>query len=133
VAWAKEGIKLVIENPLGFGLIEGSFGRLVARQWPGTSLTQSHSGWVDLALGIGIPGMILILGAFLTLMIRLSSHRESLPNPIQECMWWVLMAMLLLWSTSEISQKVYFESLIFWLSLAAGLSLKSTKLRVQTP
>ena len=28
IAWAKEGIRLIVQNPLGYGLVERSFGRL---------------------------------------------------------------------------------------------------------
>ena len=37
--------------------------------------------------------------------------------------WWALFSLLIMWCTTEISQKVFFDSFIFWLSLGAGLSL----------
>jgi hypothetical protein len=126
IAWAKEGVKMIVLNPLGFGLIEQSFGRLAAGRWAGTTLTQSHSGWIDLALGIGIPGLALVLGTLLLLLPQLiASQGQS--NPILGGLWWILLAMLLMWCTTEISQKVYFDALIFWLSLGAGLTLTSSR------
>lgn len=122
IAWAKEGIKLIVQNPFGFGLVERSFGHLGSRQWPGTTLTQSHSGWIDLTLGLGIPGFALIFAALLTLLYRLSRFGGYV-NPINGALWWILLASLLMWCTTEISQKVYIDSLIFWLALGAGLTL----------
>ena len=126
IAWAKAGVGLIIKNPLGYGLVERSFGHFGARQWPGTTLTQSHSGWIDLTLGIGIPGLGLILSAIFMLLYRLSPFGAPI-NSIAGGLWWAVLASLLMWCTTEISQKVYFDSLIFWLALGAGLTLRPYK------
>ncbi len=127
VAWAKEGIVLITQNPLGYGLIERSFGHLGKIAWPDSLLHQSHSGWIDLTLGIGIPGVALILTALILLLWQLHPNKSSntslyLKSWKQSCRW-VLVATLLMWCTTEISQKVYFDALIYWLSFAAGLSI----------
>jgi hypothetical protein len=129
IAWGKEGIKLIWRYPLGYGLIERSFGHLGKIAWPDSILHQSHSGWIDLALGIGIPGIVLILASLLTLLYRLG--RLANPNqglylsdsPYQSMAWWALFSLLIMWCTTEISQKVFFDSFIFWLALGSGLTL----------
>jgi len=126
IAWAKAGMHLIIKNPLGYGLVERSFGQLSFRQWPETILTQSHSGWIDLTLGIGIPGLLLLLTPLSILLSRLSPS-GGLVNPIDGVLWWKILASLLMWCTTEISQKVYFDSLVFWLALGAGLMLNPRK------
>ncbi|QWD32235.1 hypothetical protein G6678_01670 [Polynucleobacter paneuropaeus] len=126
VAWAKAGVRFIAENPLGYGLVERSFGHFGSRQWPGTTLTQSHSGWIDLALGMGIPGLGFVLSALFILLYRLSSDKR-VSSPIDGVVWWILLASLLMWCTTEISQKVYFDSLIFWLAIGAGLTLNRTR------
>ena len=129
IAWGKEGIKLIWRYPLGYGLIERSFGHLGKIAWPDSILHQSHSGWIDLALGIGIPGIVLILTSLLTLLYplgRLANPNQGLhlsESPYQSMAWWALFSLLIMWCTTEISQKVFFDSFIFWLSLGAGLSL----------
>jgi O-Antigen ligase len=126
MAWAKEGIKLAMQNPLGYGLIERSFGHLAKINWPDSKLHQSHSGWIDLVLGLGIPGIALILTSLLILLYqlgRLGKDIPTSPNPYVTMVWWALFSALIMWCTTEISQKVYFDALILWLTLGAGVGL----------
>ena len=130
-AWAKEGIKLIIENPLGYCLVERSFGHLAKEKWPDSLLHQSHSGWIDLTLGIGIPGLLLILSALvMTLywLARCQGGGESVgPNLYVIALQWILLSLLLMWCTTEISQKVYLDSLLFWIVLGAALNITDPK------
>jgi hypothetical protein len=71
LAWGKVGIKLIAQNPLGYRLIERSFGCLAKINWPDSNLHQSHCGWIDLTLGLGIPRIGLILTILLTLLYQL--------------------------------------------------------------
>lgn len=135
IAWGKEGLLLLIQNPLGFGLIERSFGHLCKKVWPESVLHQSHSGWLDLALGIGIPGIILVLGSLVLAMKQLyqldlpentsksplNASQSPFKAPWLSCCWWILLASLVMWCTTEISQKVFLDSLIFWIALASSM------------
>ena len=126
LAWGKVGIKLIVQNPLGYGLIERSFGHLAKINWPDSNLHQSHSGWIDLALGLGIPGIALILTSLLILLYQLSKQDKGVPisqNLYLTTAWWALLSLLIMWVTTEISQKVFFDDLIFWLALGSGLKL----------
>lgn len=126
IAWIKVGLEYVAQNPLGYGLIERSFGRITKAKWPDSVTSQSHSGWIDLVLGIGIPGIILIMPALLILLYQLGGLNKDIsisPSFYSTMIWWALFSLLLMWCTTEISQKVYFDDLIFWLSLGAGLGL----------
>jgi len=126
IAWAKEGIRLIVQNPLGYGLVERSFGRLGKIAWPDSKLHQSHSGWIDLTLGIGVPGVALILGAILVLLLQLSSVNPVFGVfPWVKACQWGLFCLVLMWCTTEISQKVYLDSLLFWIAFAAGINFKS--------
>ena len=127
IAWAKEGFKLIIQNPLGYGLVERSFGHLASGKWPDSKLNQSHSGWIDLTLGIGIPGVALLFGSILLLINSLgsSSPNFKFSNWVFACRW-ALLCLLLMWCTTEISQKVYLDSLIFLVALVSGINLGLT-------
>lgn len=58
-AWLKAGLFLIVEIPMGYGLIEDSFDRVAKASRPdGRNLT--HSGWLDLFLGIGLPDFCLL-------------------------------------------------------------------------
>jgi hypothetical protein len=119
IAWGVVGAELLFKNPLGYGLIERSFGHLAKQKWPESKLHQNHSGWLDLALGLGLPGMALILGA-LAIALRRCMHS---PSPIAYFGSWLLLSLLLLWCTTEVSQKVYFDWLIYAIAWVSALSI----------
>lgn len=126
ISWGKIGLELIKQNPLGYGLIERSFGHLAKINWSDSKLHQTHSGWIDLALGLGIPGILLIFACLSNLLYQLQKieikkvHMDQL-SPI----WirWILISLGLMWFTTEISQKVYFDNLIFWLAFAGGVNM----------
>ncbi|QWE04780.1 O-antigen ligase family protein [Polynucleobacter sp. JS-JIR-II-50] len=122
IAWGLVGIKLFQENLLGYGLIENSFGPLVNKKWPEASvhLTHAHSGWLDLALGLGLPGIALVLVA---LILALQLARDS-TAPWKNLGRWVLLSTLLLWCTTEVSNNGNFDPLLFWIVLTASLALR---------
>ena len=119
-AWATVGIKLSLNNPMGYGLVEDSFAKMAKARWPdvGANLSHSHSGWLDVILGIGYPGFLLIFGA---LLLTLRSAKSAV-QPWSILIFWPLLANLLLWCTTEVSATVTFAALIFWICLGAGLS-----------
>jgi hypothetical protein len=119
IAWGVAGVQLLIENPLGYGLVERSFGHLAKIKWPESKLHQNHSGWLDLALGLGLPGIGLILGA-LTLALK---QCRAVPGPIGNFGFWLLLSLALLWCTTEVSQKVFFDWLVFAIAWIAALAL----------
>lgn len=130
LAWGKIGLKLIAQNPLGYGLVERSFGYLAKINWPDSKLHQSHSGWIDLGLGIGIPGLLLILGSLLLALYQLASsnHIPDIEAGADQSLFkaaarWALFSLLIMWCTTEISQKVFLDDLIFWLALGSGLAM----------
>ena len=123
IAWGIAGMDLFQDNLLGYGLIENSFGPLVNKKWPESSirLTHAHSGWLDLALGLGLPGIALVLTA-LTLALL---HTRNLTTPWKNLGRWVLLSTLLLWCTTEVSNNGDFDPLLFWITLTASLALRA--------
>lgn len=63
-AWLKESATLFLEHPLGFGYSRFAFGNGLVLKYPGEGQpgAHSHSGMLDLALGVGIPGLLLWIG-----------------------------------------------------------------------
>jgi hypothetical protein len=119
IAWGIAGTQLSFENPLGYGLIEDSFSRLAKQKWPDSvDLSHTHSGWLDLALAFGIPGLALILIAILVLM----KQSFGVAYPWGDFVFWSLLSILFLWVTTEAAQTVTFAALIFWISLCSGLT-----------
>lgn len=60
--WIKAGLGLIKENPLGYGFDRRTFGKALALQGKPNTLGHSHSGFIDLGVGLGVPGIILWLG-----------------------------------------------------------------------
>lgn len=68
VAWFSEGVSIVREHPLGVGFGRNAFGHEVKRRFSDSGAAHSHSGLLDMAIGVGIPGLLLWLGFFLSLV-----------------------------------------------------------------
>ena len=49
------------EHPLGLGFGRDGFGRAIAEKYNYPGMVSSHSGWLDFALGAGLPGLALLL------------------------------------------------------------------------
>jgi hypothetical protein len=119
IAWGVVGGELLLDHPLGYGLIERSFGYIAKERWPESRLDQSHNGWLDLALGLGLPGIALILCALAIGLLRCLHS----PDPTHNFGFWLLLSLALLWCTTEVSQKVYFDWLIFANAWVGALSM----------
>lgn len=121
MAWAIAGFQLSIANPLGYGLIEDSFGKLAKIRWPEVSpnLSHSHSGWLDVILAIGYPGFGLLFSA----LVMTLWQAQSVIEPWGSFVFWALLSNVLLWCTTEVSATVTFAALIFWICLGSGMTL----------
>lgn len=64
LAWAKEGAKLVIDNPWGTGYNRLAYGAGIDRKYQmnGTYRAHSHSGVIDFTIANGLVGLALWLG-----------------------------------------------------------------------
>lgn len=60
-AWARQAVGLIAGHPLGLGYAHDAFGRGVALKYGHAGMGSSHSGWLDFAIGTGIPGLALLL------------------------------------------------------------------------
>ena len=119
-SWARVALKFIGELPMGYGLVHGSFGKFAQEKWPDSRLTQSHSGWLDLTLGIGVPGIFLLVLAGVIGAKNASKVMSPFWNtPIL----WLISSIALLMITTEVSQRVYVEALIFLILWMSGLGL----------
>lgn len=60
-AWGHQALLAIGENPLGLGFGRDGFGRAIEQKFGFRGLISSHSGWLDFALGAGLPGLALLL------------------------------------------------------------------------
>jgi hypothetical protein len=131
VAWAKVGIGLIKEYPLGYGSINSSYDGLTNLSGidPGKH-GQTHSGWVDLGLAYGLPGVFLLAGALICILFL------ALVAPS----FWALQAFFIalaffpLALIAEITWKQYFEATLFFATFASTLVLmRNTLVTSPTP
>ncbi len=60
-AWAHQAVLAIGEHPLGLGFGRDGFGRAIASKYGVSGFVSSHSGWLDFAIGAGLPGLALLL------------------------------------------------------------------------
>lgn len=122
IAWAKAAIGLIKDHPWGYGDFDLSFHHLGVRHWPeATCLHQSHSAWLDFALGYGILGVLLLLSA------TLSAWFFSAGSPLPWSMIgrWALGSTMLVLFTAEVSSEIFINAFIFLIVWSSALSLNA--------
>jgi hypothetical protein len=119
-AWATAGIHSISKNPLGYGMLEHSLGKVIRQSYPEAMIRSSHSAWIDLGLAFGIPGLILTLGALLsTIVLALKSN-----SPNRLVVIWIAADLLLTFTIAEVSSKHTIEILFFCIALLNTMLLE---------
>lgn len=119
-AWATAGIHSLIQNPLGYGMLEHSLGKVIRQSYPEAMIRSSHSAWIDLGLAFGFPGLFLTLGALIsTIILALRTQSENRLVVI-----WIAADLLLTFTIAEVSSKHTIEILFFCIALLNTMLLK---------
>jgi hypothetical protein len=119
-AWATAGIKVLIANPLGYGILEHSLGKVIQKAYPKASIRSSHSAWIDFGLAFGFPGLLLTLAALLsTIVLAFKSESEN-----RYVVMWIATDLLLTFTVAEVSSKHTIEILFFCIALLNTMLLK---------
>jgi hypothetical protein len=79
IAWLKEGLLLVRDHPFGNGFGRNAFGHGLKAKY-GRGGGHSHSGLLDMVIGLGIPGALLWLGFFASLAVIAWRLSRAGPN-----------------------------------------------------
>ena len=117
--WGMAGLSLASENPLGYGLMTLSFDHLTKAKWPNSFMSQTHSAWLDFALGYGIPGIAL----FMLALILAWRNSKDIEEPWSYMGRWGLGVLGLVMLTTEISSEIFINALIFMVVMTAGLTM----------
>ena len=115
-AYAAVGVRLINKYPMGYGSINHSFwGLQNLAQIPHEGDRQVHSGWIDLGLAFGIPGLVLVFTSLLSIIYFGFKSKSAVALP------WVIVSLALIpfGLIAEITYKQFFEATIFFLSLAS--------------
>lgn len=122
-AWAAAGIHSITQNPLGYGMLEHSLGKVIRKSYPEAMIRSSHSAWIDLGLAFGIPGLLLTLGALLSTAVL--ALRSNSPNRL--VVIWIAADLLLTFTIAEVSSKHTIEILFFCIALLNAMLLGQEK------
>lgn len=124
IFYLKTAAIFLSQHPLGYGLVHSSFGHIARISFSNAPLIQSHSGWMDFALGLGIPGVAILLLASILTMFRAT----TIESPWGEFGFWSLLSLALIFLTTEVSQKNYIDTYIWFMILIASLGLKKPQI-----
>jgi hypothetical protein len=119
-AWATAGINALSKNPLGYGMLEHSLGKVIRQSYPEAMIRSSHSAWIDLGLAFGIPGLILTIGALLSSIVL--ALKSSSTNRL--VVIWIASDLLLTFTIAEVSSKHTIEILFFSIALLNTMLLE---------
>lgn len=129
VAWARAGLELLIDHPLGYGLINHSFGALAIQKWSdfhkpdGNNRGSTHSGWLDFALGFGIPGLLMVCIPLIASYIRARNRTDF---------WgayaaWTIPLIGVSYLTTEVCTGHFIELLFFLTAMFSGLTIQNSR------
>ena len=121
VSWFLKSVQIICEYPLGTGDPYYSFGRYMRAQYPGSVVRQSHSGWLDFAMGAGIPALLLLWlanGAVFWRAIKLNKPSLELARIIGALM---LLGMGVMFWHSELADRDFLEEYFFLIALFGAL------------
>ena len=121
-AWFVAGLSVVPDRLLGDGSLKHAFGRAIKEKYPESNLTTSHSAWVDFSLSLGIPGIVLLLGAYLITFV-LSFNGL---NPFNHFIKWLSFAILMVYTVAELFNEAAFELVIYYIGFLAALLCAGT-------
>jgi hypothetical protein len=122
-AWAAAGVRTMQENPLGYGLLEHSLGKMIQKSYPEAVIRSSHSAWIDFGLAFGIPGLVLLLGALIsTIALAMRGH-----SPNKLVVIWMSFSLLIIFTIAEVSSNHTIEILFFCIALLNTMVLEKRR------
>jgi len=122
IAWFVKGFRLLYEHPLGAGFSHLAFRYFMLQENSNLGLYKTHSGWMDYALGLGLPGLLLTwIGIALACRQALVSLKNKESNrSIALSTLWILAGIWLVWWSTELSEREFIEHLFFMIALLGG-------------
>jgi hypothetical protein len=122
VSWFVVALTLVPDRLLGDGTLKYGFGRAVKDRYPQSNVFVSHSPWLDFTLSLGIPGIIFLLGSFLSTLVLSFKNKSALAHYAR----WMTLSILITYSLAELFNQAGFEFLLYTAGFLPCLLLKWT-------
>jgi hypothetical protein len=124
LTWTIEGFRFLKEHPLGLGFTGQSFGYYMASNYPGSKAKNTHSGWLDFALGTGFIGLTSLWLAMGMICYRawISMGTSITPSLTPYYICWSLVIFMLLWFTAEFSDREFIEHFFLMVAFFSVIS-----------
>lgn len=128
---ARAGIQLLLENPMGINGSKNAYQSAISQKCsPNINMANTHNGWLDLALALGIPGLMIFLMLFIN--YSLTGIKALKQNNTNMMMWGLgLIATATIWILRGIldatSRDQMLEMQAFCLALFSGLIFQNIK------
>ena len=121
VSWLHKGTRVLRENPLGTGYSWAAFHRYMELEYPGSTVYKTHSGWLDFAIGVGLPGLFLTWSAIM-LIVRQAflNLKKTDPDKNSYIVIFVLPGMSFMWFVAEVCEREFIEHFFFFIALSAS-------------
>ena len=120
-SWLIKGWQTLSDHPLGSGFSWAAFRHYMAIEYPGSTVDKTHSGWLDLALGIGLPGLFLTWSAiFLILKQAFALLKAPYHDNQSFIIIFFLIGMCLFWLAGEVSEREFTEHFFFFIALSSS-------------
>lgn len=124
IARATVGIRLIFENPLGYGVTRHAYQQLVERKYPDARMIgSSENGYINLVSAVGFPALILFMLAVISVYRGLNKSNLQWKRPIA----WMITISLAHLALDAIERDHFFEIYLFLLALAATHLIRSSE------
>ena len=122
IAWAKEGLQMVADHPLGVGYDRNAFGRASQAKYGLSGAGSTHSGLLDMFIATGVPGGLLWLALlFSVLKLSLDAFRRT-QSFYALALFFVVLDFSLRMTIDGIVRDHIFQQFMLFAGLLAGIT-----------
>ena len=122
IAWAKEGLQMVAEHPLGVGYDRNAFGRASQAKYGLSGAGSTHSGLLDMFIATGVPGGLLWLALLFTVLkLSLDAFRRT-QSFYALALFFVVLDFSLRMTIDGIVRDHIFQQFMLFAGLLAGIT-----------
>lgn len=126
VSFIVKGFEFLSRHPLGSGDMHFSFGRYMNQDYPGSTTSKTHCGWLDFALGAGLPGLLFAWAGLYLIVYNFFQKTSQRTNSLIELTSiWMLGGIWTLFWPAELSYREFMEHL-FFLIVLFGVQITSS-------
>ena len=106
----------------------------MAQNYPGSVTTKTHSGWLDFALGAGLPGFFFVsIGIFFAFKNLFKIKNEKSIPLIFFASFWMLGGIWILFWPGELSYREFIEHYFFLIILFGVATSNITNTQLNSP